>query len=112
MNASDTTSTPSPAENHPNTTESTTNSSPEKDEAPPGDNASSWSSWSPWEDCSVSCGGCGTTQRYRTCHGDIECRYVALKHSGKSATIRESNHGSVYVRSIKRSTMYQKAPFC
>ena len=37
-----------------------------------------------------------------------------LYHSGKSATIRESNHymARVYVRSIMRSTMYQKAPFC
>ena len=31
-------------------------------------------------------------------------------HSGKSATIRESNHGSRC--SIMRSTKYQKAPFC
>ena len=33
-------------------------------------------------------------------------------HSGKSTIIQESNHGLVYVRSIMRSTMYQKAPFC
>ena len=32
---------------------------------------------------------------------------------GKSATIRESNHGSgVYIRSITCGTMNQKAPFC
>ena len=35
--------------------------------------------------------------------------YHGLGHLGKSATIRESNHGSVYVRSFTRSTMYQKA---
>ena len=35
-----------------------------------------------------------------------------LAHSGKSATIRESNHGSgLYVWSIMRSTMYQKPYF-
>ena len=40
-----------------------------------------------------------------------EC-VLMIKHSGKSAIIRDSNHGSVYVRSIMRSTMYKKAPFC
>ena len=34
-----------------------------------------------------------------------EC-VLMIQHSGKSATIRDSNHGSVYVRSIMRSTMY------
>ena len=39
--------------------------------------------------------------------------YNIVTHSGMSANIRESNHGSgVHVRSIMRSTMYQKAPFC
>ena len=38
--------------------------------------------------------------------------YYLSHHSGKSATVRKSNHGSVYVRSIMRSTLYQKAPFC
>ena len=43
----------------------------------------------------------------------IECgQTTPLKaHSGKSATIRESNHSSVFAKSITRSTMYQKAPF-
>ena len=31
---------------------------------------------------------------------------------GKVRPIRESNHGWVYVRSIMRSTMYRKSPFC
>ena len=35
-----------------------------------------------------------------------------LPHSGKSVTIRESNHDSVYIRSKTCSAMYQKAPFC
>ena len=37
--------------------------------------------------------------------------YKIQNHSGKSATIRESNHdsGVPYVRSLTRKTMYQKS---
>ena len=51
--------------------------------------------------------------------GDIiglDAEFVSLNqvsfYSGKSATTRESNHGSGVYRSITCSTMYQKAPFC
>ena len=41
------------------------------------------------------------------------CKGKRSAHSGKSVTIRESNHASsVYIRSITRRTTYQKAQFC